>query len=93
MAKRIRSAIKKNRQSLKRKARNVHMLSLLKNIIKEADAAIKAQDVTKSLEILKIAESTLKRAASKGIIHKRTASRSVSRLSKRVYELTKNTAT
>ncbi|MCI0453812.1 MAG: 30S ribosomal protein S20 [Candidatus Dadabacteria bacterium] len=93
MAKRIRSAIKKNRQSLKRRARNVHMLSLLKTITKEADAAIKAQDVTKSLEILKIAESTLKKAASKGIIHKRTASRSVSRLSKRVYELTKNTAT
>jgi small subunit ribosomal protein S20 len=65
------------------------MLSLLKTIIKEADAAIKAKDVAKSLETLRIAESTLKRAASRGIIHKRTASRSVSRLSKKVYELTK----
>jgi small subunit ribosomal protein S20 len=89
MAKRIRSAIKKHRQNLKKKARNVHMLSLLKTIIKEADAAIKAKDVAKSLETLRIAESTLKRAASRGIIHKRTASRSVSRLSKKVYELTK----
>jgi small subunit ribosomal protein S20 len=89
MAKRIRSAIKKHRQSLKRGARNVHMLSLLKTLVKEVNSAIKAMDITKSLEGLKIAESTLKKAASKGIIHKRTASRTVSRLSRKVYELNK----
>ncbi len=90
MAKRIRSAIKKHRQSLKRRVRNVHMLSLLKTLVKEVNTAIESKDVTKSLEALRIAESALNKAASKGIIHKRTASRNVSRLSKNVYGLSKN---
>ncbi len=92
MAKRIRSAIKKHRQSLKRRFRNVHMLSFLKTLTKEVNTAIESKDVTKSLEALRIAEATLNKAASKGIIHKRTASRNVSRLSKKVYGLSKKMA-
>ncbi|HEY7534979.1 MAG TPA: 30S ribosomal protein S20 [Thermodesulfobacteriota bacterium] len=89
MAKRIRSAIKKHRQSLKRRVKNANMLSLLKTLLKEANSAIKAKDLAKSIKALKIAETMLKKAVSKGIIHKRTASRTVSRLSKKVYELNK----
>ena len=92
MAKRIRSAIKKHRQSSKRRLRNVHMLSLIKTLVKGVNSAIDAKDLTKSLEALKIAEVTFKKAASKRMIHKRTASRNVSRLSKKVYELNKKMA-
>src|SRR3989304_7873143 len=92
MAKRIRSAIKKHRQSLKKRLRNVHMLTLLKTLVKAVNNAVEAKDLTKSLEALKIAEVTFKKAASEGMIPNRTASRNVSRLSKKVYELSKSMA-
>jgi small subunit ribosomal protein S20 len=92
MAKRIRSAIKKHRQSLKRKARNMHVRSTLKSLAKDLNSAIEEKDSAKSKEFLKTMISTLDKAASKGIIHKKTASRSISRLSKRVYELSKSPA-
>lgn len=91
MAKRIRSAVKKHRQSLRKKVRNVHLRSILKTVIKELNAAIGAKDLTKSQEALKFTVSTLNKAASKGVIHKKTASRHVARLSKKVHELSKQT--
>ena len=91
MAKRIRSAIKKHHQSLKKRIRNVHIRSVLKTVIKELNTAIEAKDLTKSQEALKFTVSTLNKAASKGVIHKKTASRNVARLSKKVYELSRQT--
>jgi small subunit ribosomal protein S20 len=90
MAKRIRSAIKKHRQSLKRKARNMHVRSTLKSLAKDLNSAIEGKDLAKSKEFLKTTTAALDKAASKGIIHKKTASRSIGRLSKRVYELEKS---
>jgi small subunit ribosomal protein S20 len=89
MAKRIRSGIKKYRQSLKRRARNVHIRSVLKTIIKELNIAIEAKDLAKSQEALRSTVSALSKAASKGVINKRTASRNVARLSKKVHDLSK----
>lgn len=89
MAKRIRSAIKKHRQSLKRRARNIHIRSFLKTVIKELNAAIEAKDLAKSQEALKSTVSALSKAASKGVINKRTVSRNVARLSKKVHALSK----
>jgi len=90
MAKRIRSAIKKHRQSLKRKVRNMHARSTLKTLVKELNTAIEQKNLTGSQEALKSVISALDRAASKGVIHKRTASRSIGRFSKRVHELSKS---
>lgn len=87
MAKRIRSAKKQHRQSLTRRARNLNYRSKLKTLSKSIDNAIGSRDLAKSQEILKAAISTFNKAASKGVIHKRTASRNVSRLTKRVYSL------
>lgn len=92
MAKRIRSAIKKHRQSLKRKARNMHVRSTLKTLAKDLNSAMEEKDLPKSKELLKTTISALDKAASKGIIHKKTASRSIGRLSKRVYDLSKSPA-
>src|ERR1700757_3139738 len=91
MAKRIRSGVKKHRQSLKRRARNVHIRSVLRTIVKELNTAIEAKDVAKSQDALKSTVSALSKAASKGVVNKRAVSRNVARLSKRVHDLSKQT--
>jgi len=70
----------------------MHIRSFLKTVIKELNAAIEAKDITKSQEALKSTVSALSRAASKGVINKRTVSRNVARLSKKVHNLSKQTA-
>ncbi len=82
----IKSAEKRHRQSLKRRARNTHWKSTVKTAIKKAReatvAASASKDPAKAKEMVKAAERTLKKAASKGIIHARSASRHVARLAK-----------
>lgn len=56
----------------------------MKNLIKAVDAAILEQSAEKAQEALKIAVPVIHRAAAKGTIHKKNASRKVSRLTKRV---------
>lgn len=89
MAKRIKSGIKKHRQSIKRRARNTNVRSMLKTLVKKVIASIETKDVAKSQEALKATISALDKAASKGIIHQKTASRSIGRLSKKVHGLSK----
>ncbi len=89
MAKRIRSAIKKQRQSLKKRTRNVKVRSALKTLMKDLSTAVEGKDLEKSREVLKSTISAFDRASSKGVIHKKTASRTIGRLSKRVHHLSK----
>lgn len=78
------SAIKRIRQSEKHELRNQSMKAKIKTYIKRLETAIPAKnkdDIEKNLrETIKVISS----AASKGIIHKNTASRKISRLSKQV---------
>ncbi len=90
MAKRIRSAIKKHRQSVKKRTRNLKVRSALKTVVKDLNTSIEEKDLVKSSEVLKSTISALDRASSKGVIPKRTASRTIGRLSKRVYSLSKS---
>ncbi|RKH26557.1 30S ribosomal protein S20 [Corallococcus sicarius] len=76
------SAEKRYRQSLKRRARNVNVRSSVKDAVKSAREAIASKDGTKTTDALKAASKTLNKAASKGVLHKRTASRRISRLAK-----------
>ena len=92
MAKRIRSAIKKHRQSLKRKARNLNYKSKLKTLSKAIADAIGNRDLARSQEMLKTVISAFSKAATKGVIHRRTASRNVSRFSKKVHNLSNELA-
>lgn len=87
MALRIKSGIKKNRQSQKRNQRNTMVRSALRTAIKNLLTSVSEKDVTKSNELLKAAIKSLDKAASKGVIRKKTASRHVSRLSKKVHEI------
>jgi small subunit ribosomal protein S20 len=73
------SAIKRARQSLRRRARNRNLRSRMRTAIKEARAAIQGGG-EEAGQALKQAESVLRRAASRGLIPKKRASRQVSRL-------------
>ncbi len=62
------------------KARRTRMRSEVRNV----EEAIAAGNKEAALAALKVAEPVLARTAQKGLIHKRTASRKVSRLTARV---------
>ncbi|NOK39805.1 30S ribosomal protein S20 [Corallococcus exercitus] len=76
------SAEKRHRQSLKRRARNVNVRTTVKDAVKSAREAIASKDGAKTTDALKAASKTLNKAASKGVLHKRTAARRISRLAK-----------
>jgi len=75
----LRSSEKRNRQSLKRRARNVAVRTELKNSLKAAREALAKGDA-KAAELVKAATSMLARASSKGVLHSRNASRRIGRL-------------
>ena len=77
-----RSAEKRNRQSEKRRTRNVKVRTGLKSAVKKAREAIGEVDPNAAREAVATALRTLDKAASKGIIHKNAASRRISRLAR-----------
>lgn len=74
------SALKRHRQSLKRRARNRISKTRIKNTVKAVRMAIEENDVTKAQEALNAATSLLDKAARKNVIHARQAQRRVARL-------------
>lgn len=78
------SALKRNRQSLLRRSRNRANKTKMKTVIKAVTAAIEDdKSVEKAREALKAAIPIIQRAA-KTTLHKRNASRKISRLTRRV---------
>lgn len=59
----------------------------VRTYIRKVEEAIASGDKAKAAEALKAAEPEIMRAASKGVVHKNTASRKVSRLTARVKTL------
>lgn len=57
--------------------------SRIRTFIRKVDIAIAAGDSTAAIEALRAAEPEIMRAVTKGILHKNTAARKVSRLSKK----------
>lgn len=74
------SAAKRARQSLDRKARNNRVRARVRSETKAFRVAVTATDKPAALTALETATRQLRRAASKGVLHKRTAARRVSRL-------------
>lgn len=81
------SAKKRARQSLKRRARNRHVRSRLAGVVKAARNALASGEPQAAASAVHAAERTLRKAASKGVISKKQASRRVSRLAKRAHQL------
>ena len=81
------SAKKRDRQNLKRRARNRWRKEKVKTAVRGFEEAVTSGDKAKSAEALKTAVKTLDKVAAKGTIHKNTASRKKSRLAKRLAKL------
>ncbi len=75
-----RSAEKRHRQSLKRKAKNSTAKSAVKTAVKKAREAMGKGDSVKAKEAVRAATVALDKAASKGVLHAKNASRRVARL-------------
>lgn len=67
--------------------RNKMVKSKVKTLVKKVDAAIAASDKAAATAALKDATVAIDKAAAKGIFHKNTAARKVSRLAKAVNKL------
>ena len=76
----IKSAKKRILVSKKREMRNKSIKSEVKTVIKKVEAAIEAGDQAAAKEALTLAISKISKAANKGIYHKNTAARKISRL-------------
>ncbi len=78
------SAEKRVRQNAKRKEINRNNRSKLRTSIKKLRTAVAGHDKTGSVELLNPTVSLIDKAVNKGILHKNTAARYKSRLTKHV---------
>lgn len=78
------SALKRDRQSKVRRLRNRINKSKMKNAVSKVEKALVDGSEEQAQEALQSAVSVIQKTASKGTIHRKTASRKVSRLSKMV---------
>ena len=81
------SAEKRNRQSQVRRLRNRINKTRVKSAIRKVNEAIAAGSAEEAKVALQEAIPVIAKTASKGTIHKRTSSRKISRLTKRVNKL------
>ncbi len=81
------SAKKMTRKIAKRTEINKARRSRMRTYVRKVEEAIAAGDQAAALAALRAAEPEIMRAAQKGIAHKNTASRKVSRLAARVRAL------
>jgi small subunit ribosomal protein S20 len=78
------SAIKRHKQSLVRRMRNRMNKSRMNTVVRRVEEALVAGAEEVAQEALKVAVPIIQKTASKGTIHKKTASRKISRLTGRV---------
>ena len=78
------SAIKRARQSEIKRLRNRGYKTQVKNAIKSVRASLSENSPEQTRENLNAAISIIQKTASKGVLHRKTASRKISRLSRQV---------
>jgi small subunit ribosomal protein S20 len=78
------NTLKAARQSEKRRARNRSVQSGVKSVIKKLQAAVEGKKTDETVALLREASRALQRAATKGVLHRNTASRKLSRLTAQV---------
>ena len=78
------SAKKATRKIARRTAVNKNRRSRVRTFVRKVEEAIAAGDKVAAEAALKAAQPELQRAATKGVMHRNTASRKVSRLANRV---------
>ena len=88
------SAKKRARQDIKKRAQNKGYISGVKTAVKNFQSAVNELgqgkgDAEKTIGLFKDAQSMLNKAATKGLLHKNNVSRSISRLHKKYTKATK----
>jgi len=83
----IKSAKKRARQSVRSRAHNMSMRSMMRTMVKKVGHALEAKDAAVASEAFKKAESVLDNYARKGLIHKNKAARHKSRLTAKIRAL------
>ena len=75
---------KRARQNERRNAINTARRSRIRTYLRKVEEAIASGDKAVAAEALRVAQPELMRGVTKGVYHKNTASRKISRLSSRV---------
>ncbi|MFZ0131954.1 MAG: 30S ribosomal protein S20 [Desulfobacterales bacterium] len=78
------SALKRARQNDIRRLRNKATRTRVKNVVKDVRQAIAGQSDADAAAELNSAKSAIDKAAKKGVIHRNTAARKISRLTRQV---------
>jgi small subunit ribosomal protein S20 len=81
------SARKRIRQNIVRTARNTARKSRMRTFVKKVEAAIAGGDREAANAALREAQPEMQRAAGKGVIHKNTVARKLSRMSARIKQI------
>ena len=81
------SALKRHRQSEKRRRRNQAIRSRLRHLVRAVREALGARDASTAASRLLDATRALDKAATKGVLHRRNASRRIARLTHAVGQL------
>lgn len=80
-------ARKRIRRNERRAEINGNRLGRIRTFVKKVEAALAGGDKSAAAEALKAAQPELQRGVARGVLHKNTASRKLSRLTKRVSAL------
>ena len=80
----IKSAKKRILVNETKAARNKAIKSKVKTCVKKVETAVAHKDAAAAAEALRVATIEINKAGSKGVYHKKTVSRKISRLSKAV---------
>lgn len=81
------SSKKRIRQTAKRTLRNKHIRSTVRTTVKRVRAAVTSGDAGAAGKALEAAVSYIDKAVTKGVFHRKTASRYISRLTQQVTQL------
>jgi small subunit ribosomal protein S20 len=82
------SALKRARQNEKKRLRNLHIKTTVKSSIRKVQEAVKNKDIEGAKGALSKAIPLIQKAHSKGVFHKNTSARKISRLTLAVNALT-----
>ena len=83
------SAKKRIRNTLRKTDINKSRKSRIKTFVRKVEDAIESKDAKSAMDSLKAAQPEIMRGVTKGIFHKNTASRKISRLSSRIKAISK----
>ena len=81
------SAVKRAKQSEKRRVRNLKIKTLVKSSIKKVRTAVEKENVEEARKALQKAIPVIQKARTKGALHGNTSARKISRLTREVNTL------